>query len=378
VRASGPFVWAEVDLGAIKRNLGAVRRSIADPRVDVLAVVKADAYGHGMRRVAAALAEEGVRFFGVANLDEALELRRALPSPKILVLGSFHPSQIPAYARARVRPTVSSLEDARAVARSLKRGAKPLAVHVKVDTGMGRLGVWHEEAETLFRSLVRSDRLSVEGIYTHFSNADAENRAFTHRQLERFEKTVSLAEGMGICPRYVHAANSLGVMHYERSLLNLVRPGIVLYGLDPTGTGRPPIRLEPALSLRARISFIKDVGKGRTFSYGATYRVARRTRIATLPVGYSHGYRVAYSNKASVCVRGARCRVAGRVTMDQTLVDVGKARGVRRWDVVTLIGRDGRSKVTASELAALSDTIPYEVVCAIHPRIPRIYKGIPR
>ncbi len=382
--AHRPLLWAEVDLGALRRNLRRVRRAAAGRAhaapPEVLAVVKADAYGHGMRRVALALSGEGVRSFGVASLEEALELRAACRSARILVLGGFHDSQAERLARAAITPSLSSFEDAeRFAARLPRRMRVPYPVHVKVDTGMGRFGVWHEEAPQVFRKLARrAPRLYVEGIYTHFSSADTDD-AFTLNQLDLFERAAAAALEAGLRPVYFHAANSLGIMRFGRSHLNLIRPGLVLYGLNPMGErgGRAPLGdLEPVMSLRTRIAFLKDVGKGRTLSYGATHRTAGPTRIATLPVGYSHGYRIAFSNKAFVGVRGRRCRVVGRVTMDHTLVDVGGVPGVRRWDPVTLIGRDGRTAVSAEELAGIASTIPYEIVCAVHSRIPRVYKGI--
>lgn len=369
--AKTPLLWAEVRLADLARNLRVIRASLARPGVGVLAIVKADAYGHGMNAVARELWKRGVRFFGVANLDEAAELRASFPAASILVLGSFHKSQIRAYVRRRVIPTISSLEDARLFSRALPKGAR-FPVHLKVDTGMGRLGVWHEHAAPLFEALARNGRLSVEGLYTHFSSADADRR-LTEKQLALFERAIAAAAKAGLKPKFFHAANSMGVMRFKRSHLNLVRPGIVLYGINPSKT--PFARsTRPVLSLKARISFVKDVAKGRTISYGATHVTRRPTRVATLPVGYSHGYRVAFSNKASVVVRGLRCPVIGRVTMDQTLVDVGALRRVARWDEVTLIGRDGRSAVSAEELAKLADTIPYEILCSIHSRIPRYYR----
>jgi alanine racemase len=366
-----PLVWAEVRLANLAWNLQAIRKSLAAPGTGILAIVKADAYGHGMKAVAAELWRGGVRFFGVANVDEAVELRGLLPAAAILVLGSFHKSQVPSYTRHRIVPTVSSLEDAGHFTRALKKGAR-FPVHLKVDTGMGRLGVWHEDAAPLFKALAKEGKLSVDGLYTHFSSADGDRR-FTEEQFARFERAIAKAAAAGLKPRFFHAANSMGLARFKRSHLNLVRPGIVLYGINPSKAALA-WKPRPVLSLKARISFMKDVAKGRTISYGATHVTRRPTRVATLPVGYSHGYRVAFSNKASVLVRGRRCPVIGRVTMDQTLIDVGAAARAARWDEVTLIGRDGRAFVSAEELATLAGTIPYEILCSIHSRIPRYYR----
>lgn len=365
------LVWAEIDLGALKRNLRVIRAKAGS--AEVLAVVKADAYGHGMRAVARKLSGEGVRFFGVANIDEAIELRRVCPRSRILVLGAFCAAHAGLYVRHHVTPTLSSIEDAIVCARALGRSAR-FPVHVKIDTGMGRLGVWHEKALELFKAIRSLKNLHVEGVYTHFSSADAPDRSVTHRQIAVFETLLERLKKSKISPRVIHAANSMGLLRFRRGHYCLVRPGIVLYGLSSSGSHTLPHGMKPVLSLKTRITFLKEVKAGRTLSYGGTYRVKRRTRIATLPVGYSHGYRIAFSNRAQVLVRGRYCPVVGRVTMDQTLVDVGGVPGVKRWDVVTLIGREGRKEVGAAHLAALAGTIPYEIVCSIHSRIPRIYR----
>jgi alanine racemase len=190
-----------------------------------------------------------------------------------------------------------------------------------------------------------------------------------------FEQIIGKIKRLGFHPRFLHAANSMGLMRFRKSHLNLVRPGILLYGIAPSEEDCVPKGIRPVLSLKTRVSFLKNVDKGRSISYGGTYETASSTRIATLPVGYSHGYRVAFSNKAFVIIGGKKCPVVGRVTMDHTLVDVGKVLSVRRWDEVTLIGKDGKVGVSAKDLAALIDTIPYEIVCSIHSRIPRIYKN---
>ena len=370
-----PMVWAEVDLGHLRHNLRQIRRTLKVSESGVLAIVKADAYGHGMAEVARTLSKEGVSFFGVANIHEALELRRVCPASKILVLGSFHESQVPSYVRAKVRPTLSSVEDLRVLEKKLKPRAG-FAVHVKVDTGMGRLGVWHDEALGLLKKAAHSRKIKIEGIYTHFASADEASGASARRQTALFGRLRKETVSLGIRPRYWHAVNSLGLVRFRQAHGDLVRPGILLYGLNPWKGGKLGLKLKPVLSLKARISFIKKVPAGRRLSYGGTHQTSGQTRIATLPIGYSHGYRIGFSNKSFVLVRGRRCPVVGRVTMDQLLVDVGPSPSVRRWDEVTLIGTENGVRVSAEELAGLAGTIPYEIVCAIHSRIPRIYKGL--
>lgn len=369
-----PLLWAEVDLDKLRRNLKAIRSRLAGPHVETLAIVKADAYGHGMKEVARALRGEGIRFFGVASVEEAMELRRVCKKEKILVLGSFCADHVSIYADSKIIPTLSSSEDIRSLARGLK---KPLRVHVKIDTGMGRLGVWHRDVRAFFEELKRhKDKILLEGVYTHFSSADHADKRLTQKQIILFNEAVRVVKSLGFAPRYLHAANSMGLARFQKAHLNLVRPGILLYGVLPRHERNLARSLRPILELRTRISFLKKIDKGRTISYGATYRAPKKTLVATLPVGYSHGFRVGFSNKGFVAVRGRICPVVGRVTMDQTVVDVGGVAGVRRWDPVTLIGKDGRAELTATGLAKILNTIPYEIFCSIHQRIPRLYKGI--
>jgi len=364
-----------VDLSALKRNLKIIRSQLTRPDTQILSIVKADAYGHGMTAVAKVLRHEGVDFFGVAAIDEAVKLRDVCPKERILVLGSFHPTQVPAYIRCRIIPTVSSLEDLDALEKQLNGAAQPFPVHVKIDTGMGRLGVWHADAMDFFIGAKRRKRILVEGIYTHFANADHRDKRLTGRQMTLFKAVIRGINSLGFYPRFIHTANSLGFLRFKGAHLNLIRPGIILYGMNPCALYPPPKGIRPILELKTRIAFLKVAEKGRTLSYGSTYKVSQKTLIATLPIGYSHGYRIGFSNKAFVVIRGRKCPVVGRVTMDQTLVDVGHVPGVRRWDEVTLIGKNGRVQVQAKDLAKIIQTIPYEITCGIHSRIPRIYKG---
>ncbi len=366
-----PFVWVEINLDNLRHNLRQIRRLTRRSGAGILAIVKADAYGHGMSVIAGTLFREGVRFFGVASLEEAIHLRKSCPEAKILTLGSFHAEQATEYVRHQIRPTLSSPEDLAAFERGISPG-KVSAAHVKIDTGMSRLGVWHGDALGLFKKIQGHPRVEIEGVYTHFSSADEKNDDFTKLQWYRFETVLEKLRAMNICPRFVHAANSLALTRFPAAHADLVRPGIMLYGLNPWEGQALPFLLKPVMSLKARISFLKDVPVDRPLSYGRTYQTSKTTRIAILPIGYSHGYRAGFSNKGFVLVKGRRCPVVGRVTMDQTLVDVGHVPGVRRWDVATLLGRDGRETISAEEMARWLGTIPYEIVCGIHSRIPRL------
>jgi alanine racemase len=231
---------------------------------------------------------------------------------------------------------------------------------------MGRLGIWHEDAPSLIRKISDCKHLSIEGVYTHFANADHPEKARTQEQLKHFQYLLKVLKELKVSPKYVHAANSMGLARFRSAHLNLVRPGILLYGINPSG-GSLPLKLKPVMALKTRVALIKEVEKGRAISYGSTYKAPARTRIAVLPIGYSHGYKVGFSNKAQVVIRGRRYPVVGRVTMDQTLVNLGPKSTVRRWDEVFILG----PQVSAAELATHINTIPYEIVCSVHSRIPR-------
>ena len=367
-----PLVWVEVDLAALRQNLRVLRSSLPDSSVGVLAIVKADAYGHGMSAISKALWAEGVRFFGVANAEEALLLRKVLPKARILAFGPFHPSQLSFYIAQKITPTLSSLEDALLLSRALK-GKKVFSVHVKIDTGMGRLGLSCSDVSSFFRRMRSMPKIDIEGVYTHFSSADDENTEPTKIQLELFAQNLKKIHSLGFTPRLIHASNSMGALRFPEAHFNLIRPGLLLYGLKSSPRVRLPAGMRPVMSWKTKVSFLKKFVAGQTVSYGRTFKVKKNTLIAALPVGYSHGYRVVFSNKSCVLVRGHRCPIAGRVTMDQILVDVGHVSGVRRWEEAVLIGRQGQERVTAEELADLAETIPYEIVCAVHSRVPRIY-----
>ncbi len=366
--------WVDIRLDILRKNLKILCRFLKRPSSAILAIVKAEAYGHGMLPVSRALWKEGVRFFGVANFQEALVLRQALPKARILLLGCLHPDQVAAAIALGFTPTISCLEDAKEFQRRI-RGSKKFLIHVKLDTGMGRLGLPIEQTENFFKQLKNLSGLEVEGLYTHFSSADKENQEPTLKQLKIFNEMIGKIKDWGFRPRIIHVANSAGTLRFRQAHFDMFRPGLILYGLQ--GGPKSPLLpgMKPVLSWKTRISFLKKFETGQTVSYGQTHQVQKNTLIATLPVGYSHGYRIAWSNRSFVLVRGYRCPVVGRVTMDQTLVDVGSVPGVQRWDEVTLIGKQGRQVISTEELAEKAQTIPYEVVCGIHSRVPRVFSN---
>jgi alanine racemase len=329
-----------------------------------MAVVKADAYGHGLAPVATALMQAGVDAFAVANLGEALALRQVGGGGwPILLFGSALPFEVPKIVEADITPTLSTLAEAEMFAAEAARRNKRLRVQIEVDTGMGRVGFWHEEAPEQIRNIASLPALEIEALYTHFPSAD-ENLAETRRELELFLSV----PGPGIR----HAANSAALLNLPEAALDMVRPGLLLYGIGPA-TGE----FRPALSFKARVAFVKSVAAGRTISYGQTFVANKPMRIATVAAGYADGFSRYLSNKAEVLIGGRRCRVVGRVTMDQIMVDASAAPQVQCGDEAVLIGRQGNAEITAAEVAGWEETIPWEVLCGITKtaRVPRVYHG---
>ena len=365
--------WEEIDLGAIAYNYKQVKRSIGRD-TKIMAVVKANAYGHGTVEVSKVLEDLGVHYLGVATMDEAVRLRDHGIKAPILVLGSVLPEEIKAAIEKDVTLTLASDELLYAI-RKICGAHHKIKVHIKIDTGMGRIGVWHEEALNFIKNLGQDKGIVIEGIYTHFSSAGRDD-FFTHYQIESFEKLLEKLDGFDIRIPLRHSANSTATVDFKRSHLNLVRPGLIIYGMYPKYNFPKLIKLKPAMSFKTKIVYIKDTPPGRSISYGRTYITEKHTRIATLPVGYADGYCRGLSNKGYVLVRGKKAPVIGKVTMDQTMIDVGHIRRAKIGDEVVLIGRQGMEEIRTEKLARTAGTIAYEVVCGISNRVPRVYKKV--
>jgi alanine racemase len=369
--------WAEVDLDALRENLAWIRHRVG-PDVKILTVVKADAYGHGLKQTAALLMQSGTDIFGVANLAEAHTIRTVGKGWPILMLGACLPDEVELAVRDEVRPTISSLAEAEAFSAAATRHGKRLAVHIKVDTGMGRLGVEATKAFHLIRSIQNLPALTLEGVYTHFASAEDDAR-FTRQQTQRFRRVLAGLRKLGVAIPLLHAHNSAALLHEPDTTFNLVRPGLLVYGVAPPGkraaTSSLRRQLRPALSLKCRVSLVKEISKGASLSYGRAFIAPRRRRVATLTAGYGDGYLRAGSGCAKVLIGGRRCPVLGRITMDQMLADVSKVPGVRAGDEVVLIGRQQDEEITVNELATWCGTIPWEILTNITYRVPRIYRG---
>ncbi len=369
----GRPTWVEVDLDALRFNLRAVRRCVG-PSVGVLAVVKANAYGHGAVPCARTLAAAGASALGVATVEEGAELRGAGIRVPVVVFGLAQTEEAPAVVRNRLQPTVVLPAQARALSRAATAARRRVSVHLKVDTGMGRIGVRPEAAGALARTLRRLPGVEVAGVFTHFAHADGRDRGLMRDQQARLETAAAAVRA--VWPRVrVHAANSAAVIEAPATHYDLVRPGLMLYGLYPAPRLRGLVALRPVLRWVTRIIQVKTVPAGTGLSYGHTFVTRRPSRIATLPVGYADGLDRALSNRGRVLIGGRACPLVGRVCMDMCLADVTELPRAAVGDPAVLIGRQGRVGIGADELAAALGTISYEVLCAIGARVRRTYRG---
>ena len=377
IPASAYRCWAEIDLAALRGNLAWIRHRVG-PQKQIITVVKADAYGHGLKQIAALLMQSGTDIFGVANLAEAQAIRSVGRGWPVLMLGACLPQEVDLAVRDGVMPTISSLAEARAFEAAAARQKKIADVQVKVDTGMGRLGVAAADAVGLVKRMTALRHLTVTGLYTHFASAE-DDAIFSREQRRRFNSVIEALRVQKILPPLIHAQNSAALLHEPAGEGNVVRPGLLVYGIVPPGRRRlnklSDSHLHAALSLKCRVSLVKEIPRGTPLSYGGTFVAPRKMRVATLTAGYGDGYPRAASNRAEVLLHGQRCRVLGRVTMDQTLVDVSRLKRLRAGDEAVLIGKQGREEITATELAAWCGTVPWEILTGITYRVPRVYRG---
>ena len=368
--------WAEISLSALESNIRAISASLQGD-TQIMAVVKADAYGHGEAEILQKLNQLGVRYFAVSNLDEALHVRQQCPDSDVLILGYTPPEYADALAQNNIIQGIVSAEYACTLN---ARTRTPIRCHVKLDTGMGRIGLTGETpgdcADTI-QDMTLLRNLKIEGIYTHFAVADMpedpEQNAYTEAQKQFILAVGKELQQRGVHLKHLHYLNSAGLLYHNDAGSTLARVGIIMYGLAPNYPLPVPLDLKPVLSLKAVISHIKRVQPGTSISYGRTFRADRRLKIATVTVGYADGYSRLLSSKADVLVKGKRCRIVGRICMDQLMLDVTDIDDLCSGEIVTLIGQDGTERITADELASLYGTIGYEVVCGISKRVPRIY-----
>ncbi len=363
-------VWAEIDLGELVRNYKKVKRCCEGAKI--LFPIKADAYGHGAIEIGRALEHAGVFMFGVAGVEEGIELRIGGIKKPILVLSPIPYEGTDAIFEYDLRPTISDVNFFKLFRSRTHRYDKKVMVHIEIDTGMTRTGLPYNESLEIIKMINQDRNFSIEGIFTHYPVADT-NAKFSRQQIVALTKLKKRLGRSGIRPKFLHIANTAGIICGLGGGLNLARPGIALYGLLPSDKVQNKLNLQPVLALKSMVVNVREVAKGTPVSYGHTFRAKRYCKIATLSVGYGDGYPLSLSNKAEVIIRGKRARVIGAVCMDLLMTDVTHIPGVKVNDVATLIGREKGEEITAQELATKAKTIVYEITCGIGPRVPRVY-----
>jgi len=370
--------WAEIDLNNLAANFQKIKTRVS-PAARVMAIVKANAYGHGAVACARRLASEGAEWFGVALPEEGIELRASGITQPILCLAGYWPGQAALCIQHRLTPVVYRLEMIEALHKAAANAGVVVDVHLKVDTGMGRLGVRHDELRDFVAALESFRNVRIDGLMSHLAAADDNAcQPLTRNQISRFEEAVALCRDLGYRPTHLHLANSAGIFGQRESWGNMVRPGGVLYGLwrDVLPLTTNDAALFPVMSLHSRICLLKWVPPGETIGYGCTFEASRRSLIATLPIGYHDGYMRGLSNRGHVIVRGVYAPVVGRVSMDLTLIDVTNVPDVHVDDQVTLLGwsrQNTELKIPAEDLARISGTLSYEITCGVSERVPRVY-----
>lgn len=372
--------WAEIDLDAAAYNLAAIRRRIGEKPM-LCCVIKADAYGHGAVRLAKEYEALGADWLALSNIEEAMQLRRAGITLPMLVLGYTPPEAAKLLAENNISQCAYSSEYCAALSAEAEKNGVSVKIHIKVDTGMSRLGFYFQNINRdtavvdEIDAACRLPGLIPEGIFTHFAVADSgkDGMMFTMRQFGCFKELIETLGRRGLEFPIRHCANSGATLDYTMSHMQMVRAGIILYGMSPSEDVMHPEELKPVLSLRAVISHIKEIEAGSDISYGRTYTAQKKLRVATIPIGYADGYSRQLSGKASILVHGVRCPILGRICMDQCMIDISDVPAAKVGDTVTVIGEDGGDAIRAEELAALMDTIPYEVVCGLSKRVTRVY-----
>ena len=368
-------VQANVNLEAIRNNLLEVKKKIGD-WTKLMVIIKADAYGHGAVGLAKSIGDgSGVDYYGVAIIEEAVELRRAGINKPILVLGYTPREQYQLVVAYDVAQTIFQYEMAEALSEEAKRQGKTAKIHIKLDTGMSRIGFADtKESVSEIKRIAALPNIEIEGLFSHFARADETDRTPTEEQLKRYIAFYSLLEQKNIMIPIRHIANSAGIIEFPKAYFNMVRCGIATYGIYPSDmVNKDAMNLIPAMELKTHVVYVKELEEGVGISYGATYITRRKTKVATIPVGYADGYSRNLSNVGKVIIHGQYAPIIGRICMDQFMVDVSDIAEVKQGDIVTLLGRDKEAYISVEELAQWSHSFAYELVCTIGKRIPRVY-----
>lgn len=369
---TGRPTFCIIDHEALRWNFRQIRQKVG-PKIKILSMVKANAYGHGATAIAKTLAAEGGDLFGVATLEEGVELRAAGIRQPILVLGGAYVEQVDQFLENNLTPVVHEPETLRSLERAVQSQDTTLNIHLEVDTGMGRTGFLAAEVDLWVAELTKLKALRIDGVFSHFSDAESANEIYSENQLRNFLSVIKRLNSVGITPPLVHMAKSAAVLTVPDSHFAMVRPGLALYGIYPSPQLSQEIALKPVLSWKTRILQLKRVPEGTHLGYGRTFVTSRESLIGTLPLGYADGYPRVLSNRAVVLVGGGRAPVAGRISMDLTTIDVTDIDGVQRGDEVVLIGRQGDETISADEMASWANTISYEILTSIGARVPRIH-----
>ena len=364
--------WIEIDLSALEENYKFIRSKI-NKNTKIAAVVKANAYGHGAVQVAKKLSQLGVEYFCVGSPDEGIELRNIGIKKPILVLAEVLASQFQDIIEGDLIQTAASLKTLKALNEAGSKADKIIKVHLKFDTGMGRIGFFPEELPEIYNLAEELEYIKVEGIFSHFARADEQNKEFSQLQLQRFKTALTRIRAAGYKLPQLHIANSAAVIDLEKTSLDLVRPGIMLYGLLPSDQLRNEAEIKPLLSFKTRIVQLRSLPAGSAVSYGSTYKTDSEEKLAVLPIGYKDGYPRLLSNQGEVLIRGQRAPIRGRVCMGQTIVSVDQIKNAEVGDEVVLIGHQGDEEISAAEIAELCGTINYEIVCNLSERLEKVY-----
>lgn len=362
-------VWAEVNLQTLRNNYFKLQ---SYTQSEMMPIVKADAYGHGVIPVVKTLKVCGAKRFGVALLEEALEIKAVFPELTVMVIGATEPDRSDILVKEDIIPSIFQFSQAQTLSEAAVKLNRRARIHIKVDTGMSRIGFHESDLGEILR-IAELPNLFIEGIFTHFATSDHRDLTFAREQLKRFQTFYDKLKNAGLNIPIRHTANSAAIIQFPESHFELVRLGISLYGFPPSAYVGGNVGLEPVMSWKAKVSHVQSIKTGETVSYGRTFQAAYPTRVATVPVGYADGLRRALSNNGEMLIHGRRSAIIGRVCMDQTMLEVTKSPGVQVGDIVTILGKDGYDQITAAEMAEWLGTISYEVVCGISKRVPRVY-----
>ena len=373
--------WAQINLNRIEHNYNIIRKQLSDD-TKLCCVIKADAYGHGAPEFAEIYETLGADFFAVSNLEEALQLRMGGIKLPILILGYTPASYAKELADNNISQAILSLDYARELSRSAEQLGVTVKSHIKIDTGMSRIGIMcqdiqRDNAKDEIMSIFSLDNLDIEGIFTHFAVSDekAEGEQYTLHQIECFESVINMLRDNGIDTDKLikHCSNSAAIMDYKSARMDMVRAGIILYGLSPSSKLKGQIDLKPAMEIKSVVAHIKEIEPGTTISYGRTFEAKKKMKIATVPIGYADGYIRSLAKDAYMLIKGKRAKVVGRICMDQCMIDITDIDGVKVGDTVTVVGRSGKDEISMDDVASWTGTINYEVVCLVGKRVPRVY-----